>query len=149
MDSAFKRRWNWEYVPICYVNEYEDGQSNDSFNYRVNIGDGRSFSWIEFIKITNIIIRENPNLGMDKCIGNYFVKAKDGDIDLEVFINKVIFYLWNDVFKDEDESIFPNDTFYEDFFPISTNGIRLVLDMIEKEPFDVMPVLADSEKNIS
>jgi hypothetical protein len=149
MDSAFKRRWNWEYVPICYVNEYEDGQSNDSFNYRVNIGDGRSFSWIEFIKITNIIIRENPNLGMDKCIGNYFVKAKDGDIDLEVFINKVIFYLWNDVFKDEDESIFPDDTFYEDFFPISTNGIRLVLDMIEKEPFDVMPVLADSEKNIS
>ena len=128
MDSAFKRRWDWEYIPI----NYDKSEENPSSNYKVVVSDSISFSWLEFIEKVNTIIKENPNLGMDKCIGNYFIKAKDNSITIEEFINKAIFYLWNDVFKDEDDHIFEENTFYEDFFPIATNGKEKVLKILEK-----------------
>jgi len=128
MDSAFKRRWDWEYIPI----NYEETEENPSSKFKIKLSENQYFSWLEFIKIVNEIIKSNPNLGMDKCIGNYFIKTESNEIDLNIFINKVIFYLWNDVFKDEssDESIFPENTFYEDFFPIATQGKEKIIHMI-------------------
>lgn len=133
MDSAFKRRWDWEYIPICY----DEIPENKSSQYVINIDETSSFKWIDFIKNTNAIIKINPNLGMDKCIGNYFIKAENNEISLKEFVNKAIFYLWNDVFKDEDDSIFEKGTSYEDFFPIETNGkqeIAKILKAINIEP---------------
>lgn len=127
MDSAFKRRWDWEYVPICTEEFYEGGNPNPSYKYYVKLDDKRSFSWIQFIKKINERIKNNPNLGMDKCMGNYFIKPAGDEISLQQFINKGIFYLWNDVFKDEDDGIFQGDTSYEDFFPINSNGLLQVV----------------------
>jgi hypothetical protein len=128
MDSAFKRRWDWEYIPI----NYEEKEENKSSKFRVLLSDTESFSWLSFIKEVNSIIKANDNLGMDKCLGNYFIKATDNNIDIETFINKAIFYLWNDVFKDETEenNIFLNKTTYEDFFPIHPNGIEKVKEIL-------------------
>lgn len=134
MDSAFKRRWDWEYIPICY----NDTPENQSFHYKVILDEKNYFKWIDFIKNVNAIIKSNPNLGMDKCIGNYFIKSESKQIELKDFINKAIFYLWNDVFKDEDSSnsIFEKATTYEDFFPIETNGkenVEKILKSLEIE----------------
>jgi hypothetical protein len=130
MDSAFKRRWEWEYVPI----DYEKSESNKSSNYIIKIDDEMSVKWIDFIEVINnknIVV--NPNLGMDKCIGNYFIKPlNDNEIAIKAFINKVIFYLWNDVFKDEDNTVFAENTTYESFFPIDTNGIEQVKQLMER-----------------
>jgi hypothetical protein len=130
MDSAFKRRWTWKYVPIDYnKNEAE----NKSASFYVNLGDNRSFSWLDFIEKVNLdYIKINENLGEDKCIGNYFIKPNDTEISLEEFINKVIFYLWNDVFKDEDETPFEDGKSYSDFFPEDSNGKGLVELMLIK-----------------
>ncbi|OXA83964.1 hypothetical protein B0A56_00010 [Flavobacterium columnare NBRC 100251 = ATCC 23463] len=130
MDSAFKRRWDWEYIPICYDNIPE----NESFGYIVIIDENIAFKWIDFLYNVNTIIKTNANLGMDKCLGNYFIKSETKEISLNDFINKAIFYLWNDVFKDEDntDSIFEKGTSYEDFFPINSNGKNLVLKIIEQ-----------------
>ena len=77
---------------------------------------------------------------MDKCIGNYFVKPIDGNIiELKPFINKVIFYLWNDVFKDEENKVFEKNTSYEDFFPVSTNGLKKVKELFERIGFEPVP----------
>ena len=127
MDSAFKRRWDWEYIRIHDEEFYDNdtNKPNESFNYVIKDNDGVTlFRWIDFIKEVNKIIKKNQNLGMDKCIGNYFIKSKNEEISLKEFINKAIFYLWNDVFKDEEpsESIFEQGKYYEDFFPIETNG---------------------------
>ncbi|MFK7000372.1 AAA family ATPase [Flavobacterium oreochromis] len=130
MDSAFKRRWDWEYIPICYDNIPE----NESYEYKVIIDDTHSFKWIDFIKNVNDFIKPNPNLGMDKCIGNYFIKSDTKEITLKEFINKAVFYLWNDVFKDEDssDSIFEKGISYEDFFPIETKGKDEILKVLKK-----------------
>ena len=42
----------------------------------------------------------------DKKLGYFFCKAKDGVITADKFVSKVLFYLWNDVFKDGDISLF-------------------------------------------
>ncbi len=134
MDSAFKRRWEWEYIPICYNPIDELKKSNISFDYEIDIEDGEKYSWIKFIEKINLNhIKENQSLGMDKCIGNYFVKPDiNNTISLRPFINKVIFYLWNDVFKDEENKVFQEKTSYEDFFPINTNGKTKVKELFER-----------------
>lgn len=130
MDSAFKRRWTWKYVPINYnKNEAE----NTSAGFYVDFGDGRIFSWLEFIeKMNKNFIKVNEYLGEDKCIGNYFIKPDDKAISLETFINKAIFYLWIDVFREEDETPFENGTTYSDFFPEESAGKSLVEKMVNK-----------------
>lgn len=128
MDSAFKRRWDWEYIPI----NYEFSDDNQSSKFRVKITENESFSWLSFIKSVNEYIKQNDNLGMDKCIGNYFIKPVDEYIVLDTFINKALFYLWNDVFKDEieEQNIFKNKVTYEDFFPIEPTGIEKLKEIL-------------------
>ena len=135
MDSAFKRRWDWEYIPICYEELTGEGEPNSSFDYVVDLENGKSFKWNEFISKVNLNhIQQNSVLGMDKCMGNYFVKPKKGQttIDLATFINKAIFYLWNDVFKDEKNEVFEENSSYEDFFPINTKGVQKLTELLER-----------------
>lgn len=129
MDSAFKRRWDWEYIPI----DDSFSEENKSSKFKVKISETEYFSWLSFILSVNSLIKQNDNLGMDKCLGNYFIKPTSDIIDIEVFINKAIFYLWNDVFKDEMEenNIFLNKTTYEDFFPIKSDGIVKLKEILE------------------
>lgn len=90
MDSAFKRRWCWEYIPINYA---------DAENLFIEIDDSK-YSWAEFLKIINPKIRELTD-SEDKQLGNRFVNPHDGIITFEQFRSKVLFYLWFEVYKDE------------------------------------------------
>lgn len=147
MDSAFKRRWEWEYVPICYDPRTEEDKDNLSFGYEIELPDGTKYRWIDFIsKINNNHIKNNPSLGMDKCIGNYFIKPDSGNfITLKPFISKVIFYLWNDVFKDEDNKVFESNGSYEDFFPIASAGVTKVKELFER--IELSPISAYAERD--
>lgn len=91
MDSAFKRRWEWEYVPV---------DPADAQKQQLNLC-GSSYSWAYFIQHVNENIYSITE-SEDKQLGNRFVNAKGGVIDQDSFIGKVMFYLWNDVFKNED-----------------------------------------------
>jgi 5-methylcytosine-specific restriction endonuclease McrBC GTP-binding regulatory subunit McrB len=148
MDSAFKRRWDWEYLPICYTAFDDFSKKNASFYFEIDIEDGEKYSWIKFIEKINLNhIKNNTSLGMDKCIGNYFIKPDTGKtISLNPFINKVIFYLWNDVFKDEENKVFEENISYEDFFPINRNGknkIKELFNRIELEPIKNFEIVED------
>ena len=135
MDSAFKRRWDWEYVPITHPSD-KGVKSCPSFEYLIKVDDTTIVRWVDFIKAVNLHILKNPSLGLDKCIGNFFVKPdKDGFISLSTLVNKVIFYLWNDVFKDEENQIF-NDHTYSNYFPIESDGLKRIsslIDMFQKQ----------------
>ena len=115
IDSAFKRRWEWKYIKI---KEGKDENGNKlNWNVDVKMDDsGTLLPWWDFIKKINEIIASMTS-SADKQLGYFFCCAKDGVIDEETFVSKVIFYLWNDVFKDygfEDASLFRYTTKDED-----------------------------------
>ena len=126
IDSAFKRRWDWKYVPI---REGRDKETNAKLNWYINTDD-KQYDWWSFISKVNKLIGSLTN-SEDKKLGYFFCKAKDGEIDADLFVSKVIFYLWNDVFKDygfddkdfqdEEGKILSFDRFYED-----VNGVTNV-----------------------
>lgn len=101
IDSAFKRRWDWKYVPIAKGND-----NGIELNWMIDI-DGNLYDWWTFVKTINKYVFDTTN-SEDKQLGFFFCKAKNGIISAETFVCKVIFYLWNDVFKDFgfDSSIF-------------------------------------------
>ena len=90
MDSAFKRRWDWKYIPI------ED--AGKGYTIKVN---GHEYDWWTFLEAINKEVFELTN-SEDKQMGYFFVRRPDGVIDAETLVSKVYFYLWNDVFKDYD-----------------------------------------------
>lgn len=107
MDSAFKRRWEWKYIPTIApankerkldLNFKENKEGGDKKT--IDAGD-YSYSWKEFLKAINTRITKATHSD-DKQLGFWFVKAEneEDNISISTFVSKVIFYLWNDIFKD-------------------------------------------------
>lgn len=94
IDSAFKRRWDWEYEPIKYKN----------IDWVINI-EGSKYLWTSFQREINKRIFDATN-SEDKMLGDYFVNPADGVITERILLNKILFYLWNDVCKDGEGDIF-------------------------------------------
>lgn len=124
IDSAFKRRWDWKYVPI------KDGKKgwHIYFNYKDGQGEKRfDVDWWQFLGSVNKEIF-TATKSEDKQLGYYFCKPTEykdlnsgqttadaasaissnaiaenehepNVITAETFVDKVIFYLWQDVFK--------------------------------------------------
>ena len=136
IDSAFKRRWDWKYVPI---HEGRSKETNAPLNWYINTGD-KQYDWWSFISQINKLIGSLTN-SEDKKLGYFFCKAKDGEIDADLFVSKVIFYLWNDVFKDygfddkdfqdEEGKILSFDRFYEDKNGKTNVDIAIVKQFLE------------------
>jgi len=90
IDSAFKRRWDWKYLPI----------ENAEKGWKIKVN-GNEYDWYQFLEAINKEVLSLTH-SEDKQLGYFFAKAKDGIIDAETLVNKVYFYLWTDVFKDYD-----------------------------------------------
>ena len=76
-------------------------------NWGIDIG-GNMYSWTSFqIEVNNRIFEATNS--EDKMLGDFFVKPNNNVISEKQFINKVLFYLWNDVCKDGDGDIFKTE----------------------------------------
>ena len=126
MDSAFKRRWQWKYCTI----DFEQLLAYTG-NVRPTLKDlNENWDWIIILKVLNkkIVL---DNMGMeDKQLGPWFIKPKKtGEVDWNTFLNKCLFYLWHDVFKDQqDDSPFNTETcktFGEVQANIRTKGLKV------------------------
>lgn len=129
MDSAFKRRWAWKYVKI-----EEPKEDDDKMFIELEDKNGNPVqkSWIEVITTINTYIKRKQK-SSDKQIGYWFVKSDceveigDGSgnkkkrkgISIEQFRDKVLFFLFDDAFKDDEDfaSLFGNtDYIFVDLF---------------------------------
>lgn len=143
MDSAFKRRWDWEYVPIDY-------SCTDS-DFTIVLENGREYKWLEFLQKVNLKIFETTE-SQDKQLGNWFINAKysDNKISQKVFINKVIFYLWNDIFKEEGE----NSIFVDRELEFIDNDKRIItydcfFEKVKYKPADLISYILEKELGLN
>jgi hypothetical protein len=135
IDSAFKRRWDWKYVRICEGKKKDGTPLDYRIKFTIPANDGKpeevvDEKWWEFVKAINTKIEEATK-SEDKKLGFFFCKpdkkAADADecntiISAETFVGKVVFYLWQDVFKDYGfkSDIFKKDDkkiSFHDFYP--------------------------------
>ena len=140
IDSAFKRRWDWQYVPICDARK----------DWTIEVGENKYDWWVFLSKINTYIY--DATFSEDKKLGYFFCKAENGVISAEKFVSKVIFYLWNDVFKDTE---FDGDAFRDenggklsfDKFYLDMNGLTKVNeDRVGQflRNLDIMPISNES-----
>lgn len=140
IDSAFKRRWDWQYVPICDARK----------DWTIEVGENKYDWWVFLSKINTYIY--DATFSEDKKLGYFFCKADNGVISAEKFVSKVIFYLWNDVFKDTE---FDGDAFRDenggklsfDKFYLDMNGLTKVNeDKVGQflRNLDIMPISNES-----
>lgn len=120
IDSAFKRRWDWEYEPIKYKNT----------DWLIDI-DGLKYRWSDFQKEVNTRIL-NDTGSEDKMLGDYFVNPPTRVISYNLFRNKILFYLWNDVCKDGDADIFPTNEEFSFSKLYDEGGKLLIISMMDK-----------------
>lgn len=145
IDSAFKRRWDWQYVPI------HDGRKGWQIE-----ADGKRYDWWQFVDAMNDKIG-TATYSEDKKLGYFFCKAKDGVIDAETFVGKVVFYIWNDVFKDfaeEAGNLFKDVDgsmlSFNKFYTIGTDGKRMVVEpkiAILMQNLGVEPIITSNSTN--
>lgn len=122
IDSAFKRRWDWKYIPI----DYTDRGHYISCN-------GKKYSWAKFLYNVNAHI-ESVTQSEDKKLGYWFTGNTSTQLEItaDKFVSKVVFFLWNDVFKDfvhNGKTIFKNDyNKFHKFFDFKGNVKEEVLE---------------------
>ena len=125
IDSAFKRRWDWKYVKITDAKK----------GWKIKCGSEECDWWTFVTEINKKIAKETSS--DDKKLGYFFCKPDNGNtISEDKFVGKVLFYLWNDVFKDGDTSLFKVgeyteeatfEAFYNDDNTVNIEAIRKYL----------------------
>lgn len=112
MDTAFKRRWDFEYIGI---NENSDGIKD----IKVKLGkDNHEVRWNDLRMAINYKLSSICKVNEDKLLGPYFLSndaiktsedncyVEDNKKFIEAFKNKVLMYLYEDAAKQHKSKIF-------------------------------------------
>ena len=133
LDSAFKRRWDWEYVDVP---NSKSKIPEEIKNIKIEIDfvfDQKYYYWYSLvIKVNEFIKSHHQSIRRieDKQIGWWFLKAKNNIIEESVIKNKLMFYLWDSVFaKDKrplEELLGKKLITYADFANLSIEFINKI-----------------------
>ncbi len=129
MDSAFKRRWNMEYVNI----DYEEVNLLDKYIKFPHLD--KEMRWLDFLKVINRKIVEYTQTD-DKQMGQWFITGDGSDIN---FFSKMYSYLWFDVFRHDPSKMFKDEIkTYDDLIQNRNKGVIRdeILNEVEKAELD-------------
>ena len=103
LDSAFKRRWSFEYIGIDKAEKKEGFEhSNRVIKFRQN-----KYFWNSFRKAINNKLKAN-NVNEDKFLGFYYMNENELKSE-EVIKNKLLLYLREDVLRHNPSVLFHNN----------------------------------------
>lgn len=124
LDTAFKRRWHMKHI----------ANDIDSCKYSNKQICGQDITWNNFVTIINDIIADEGSGSVgyeDKRLGAYFATENELD-NSELFADKILMYLWNDVFKYNQDRVFNAkyktldqliEGFKKDYFKVFSNSV--------------------------
>jgi hypothetical protein len=96
MDTAFKRRWLFEYLPIDFIKA-----GNGNFEFALTDGEKREVPWKVFAEVVNDTL-SSLQVPEDRLLGHRFVSdneltsIKEANNTLK---GKILVYLWDDVLR--------------------------------------------------
>lgn len=102
MDSAFKRRWNFEYIGI-------DEEKSKIAGKKITLNPYGEIEWDMLrTKINDRLTQPDLNINEDKLIGPFFLSEKEIKSDSidEIFKSKLLMYLFEDVLKHRKGKLF-------------------------------------------
>lgn len=102
MDSAFKRRWNWEFIEI------EDSKTEELQKVKITFNNKPElvFFWCDFVDKLNDFIKDNHEKirGIEgKQIGYRFIN--ESEITEEKIKNKLMFFVWDSIFSNSKDPL--------------------------------------------
>lgn len=128
MDSAFKRRWDWEFVEI------EDAKQKQLLNaVSIKLSNGDTYLWCPFIDRLNKFIKSNYDKIRkieDKQVGYRFIN--ESEITEQQIKNKLMFFIWDSVFSTNKDPL-----------------IKLLFDEVNSDTKRKIVTFGDFVKNIS
>jgi 5-methylcytosine-specific restriction endonuclease McrBC GTP-binding regulatory subunit McrB len=141
LDSAFKRRWDWEYVKAPVRDTSVPEKLRD---VKLIIDGEEKGAWSQYIVGINELIKSNHQVIRrieDKQIGWWFIKPEGNQVELEQVKDKLMFYLWDSVFARDkrpiEQFLWPQDkdkklTGYSDFLDLMQEFMRKVGELGKK-----------------
>lgn len=144
LDSAFKRRWNFIYVPIDF-NEVEHK------DYEIDYAGGK-VTWETFATTINKQLK-SKDINEDKHLGEYFVNKNEVS-DKYKFASKILLYLFDDVLKFNRRGFFkPEYKTFSDLLEGFNSGKEIfdfkfeIKDVSKKEEVEIDMVKIDNGTN--
>lgn len=120
MDTAFKRRWDFEYIPL------NKNKREEEFFIEIY---KEKYSWNDYRETLNDILGEQ-GVTEDRLISPYFLKETDFDenkiLKKSSYINKFLMYVFDDILKHNNrlkEALFTEKNFYKIFEKIGNEQI--------------------------
>lgn len=134
LDTAFKRRWQMKAIrnnfDAANMSQYKELEQDIQDKIRNGLEEqintklcGTNITWGDFATRINRVIVDSTGNG-DKRLGHFFIKGEEM-IDPNKFSEKVLMYLWHDVFRYGGSEIFKYSTLDE------------VLEKFELEKFNI------------
>lgn len=144
MDTAFKRRWDFEYLSI---DDKEEKIENLKFRH---IRTGRSYAWNDLRKaINNALIGMNVN--EDKLLGPFFLKESaftDDRSFAAAFKSKVLMYLFEDAARQKRSQLFAGcGKECNVFSKVCQKFDAIGIGVFSSDFVSKVPVLADDEQD--
>jgi hypothetical protein len=102
MDTAFKRRWLFEYLPVDFSSRPEGLIPIPTDNHGVI-----DVEWSQFAQIINETL-EAESIPEDRLLGPWFLSTpelKDSSTSFNSLKGKLLLYLWDDVLRHREKSI--------------------------------------------
>lgn len=120
LDSAFKRRWNFEYLSINGQNENKESINEiDNISFFVKPNSTKKIKWGSFRNTLNEFLINECRVSEDKCIGPFFFERnilenseKNSTEFFNCFKNKLLMYLYEDVVRINPQNLFKNASSY-------------------------------------
>lgn len=138
MDTAFKRRWKFEYIPIDFTT-CPDGDINIPIDGQATI----VTTWKNLAESINEIL-ESEDIPEDRLLGPWFLKESELD-SLEASANtlkgKLLLYLWDDVLRHGDKGLIFADGImsYGSLVKNLKSGKKVFSNQLEKSLIDKQP----------
>lgn len=100
LDTAFRRRWTQEYLPLYGENPPAGNVDILGLNE-----DPKQISWDKFVRALNDFLIEKFDAAEDRLLGHWFVRPHELGKGVP---EKILLYLWDDLLRHEDRFVLFN-----------------------------------------